>query len=748
MRTAKMFTPLSKLLIAFSLLIGLVNPSNGQEKQSGALIVADMQGDVQFLDGQGKTVEAGKIGPGDILPLDHSAVTGQPGKIIFILSNGTLMTLTENTKMKVRTFEQVPFDPGGKKLKDLENEPSQSKVEIDLDMGSLIIKTKKLDKASSFDINSPVGVAGIRGTEFQMQSNPGAGIQLDVTESTVAFTPPGGGQAMPVGQGNGLSVSQAGVPTPRPINPVVAQTISITNQVATQVTANVSLNVVSGAMNEATAESQSSSESEEGEGEGEGDGEGDDSDSGDSESSEGGDDSSASSDSGDISGAALENNADALQARKTGKVSAMSRQLAKFGLNDEQTNRFYMLSAKAQGFILLEEKPVVQRLLSMEGFFVIQADAFFLYSAETRAQILGLDDSAIVPGLNQRIEEALLAGTLTKDDLSGSTKTKVPTVSSPLATDAEIMGLSDKLRNAGHVGVMEELMELSGGELTKDWIRTGEVANILLQDYDWATALPTSLSSTEVLANPFYTPIAQLRQELENDFLIYGDAKVLGGRNQVLASKPDSFSSYFEGTTKTVIVSSLEKMSLDNSFSWENTNQSDTRLVLMSADKMNLKEGISLQSATSDLLISSREDLQLDQVTLDVADEVAVRGLQDVQLNNVTMGANMQATVKARRNLNVDGLNFNRGVSNILMEATTMRLSNVNFPANSAIRLNTLKGAIDGRYPNFGTNISAAQQVGRVNFIKNVSAGGNVMSNRQTFDQFGNNITIGKINRP
>jgi len=737
----KMYIP---YLVIFAM-TGSLLPGQENDVESGALILADVQGNVQFLDEQGNPVADGKMVAGGILPKDYSAVTGPaPSKIIFLLSNGTLMTLTENTKMKVRTFEQVPFDPAGKKLKDLNNEPSQSKVEIDLDMGSLIVKTKKLDKSSSFDIYSAVGVAGIRGTEFQMQSNPGAGVQLDVTESTVAFTPPGGGQAMPVGQGNGLSVSQTGVPTPRPINPVAAQTISVTNQVATQVTANISLSTVTGAMTEATSESQSSEDS----GDGEGDEEGEDSDSGDSESSEGGDDSSSSSDSGDIGAAALENNSDALQARKTGKVSAMSRQLAKFGLNDEQTNRFYMLSAKAQGFILLEEKPVVQRLLSMEGFLVVQADAFFLYSAETRAQILGLDDSAIVPGLNQRIEEALLAGTLTKDDLSGSTKTKVPTVSSPLATDEEIMALSDKLRNAGHVGVMEELMELSGGELTKDWIRTGEVANILLQDYDWATALPTSLSSTEVLANPFYTPIAKLRKELENDFLIYGDAKVLGGRNQVLASKPDSFSSYFEGTTKTVIVSSLEKMSLDNSLSWENTNQSDTRLVLMSADKMNLKKGISLQSATSDLLISSREDLQLDQVTLDVADDVAVRGLKDVQLNNVTMGANMQATVKARRNLNVDGLNFNRGVSNILMEATTMRLSNVNFPANSAIRLNTLKGAIDGRYPNFGTNISAAQQVGRVNFIKNVSAGGNVMSNRQTFDQFGNNITIGKINRP
>ena len=32
----------------------------------------------------------------------------------------------------------------------------------------LIRSTKKLDRQSSFDINSPLGTAGIRGTEFQM----------------------------------------------------------------------------------------------------------------------------------------------------------------------------------------------------------------------------------------------------------------------------------------------------------------------------------------------------------------------------------------------------------------------------------------------------------------------------------------------------------------------------------------------------------------------------------------------------
>jgi hypothetical protein len=82
------------------------------------------------------------------------------------------------------------------------------------------------------------------------------------------------------------------------------------------------------------------------------------------------------------------------------------------------------------------------------------------------------------------------------------------------------------------------------------------------------------------------------------------------------------------------------------------------------------------------------------------------------------------------------------------MEATTIRLRNINFPGNAAIRLNSLKGPIQGKYPNFGPSVPAAQQIGRVNFIENVRSGGNLLHNRHAFDQFGNNIKIGKINRP
>jgi hypothetical protein len=112
------------------------------------------------------------------------------------------------------------------------------------------------------------------------------------------------------------------------------------------------------------------------------------------------------------------------------------------------------------------------------------------------------------------------------------------------------------------------------------------------------------------------------------------------------------------------------------------------------------------------------------------------------------MGASNLATVRATRDLNVNGLKWSREIPSILMEATTIRLSDVNFPASSMVRLNSLKGAIDGKYPNFGTAVANAQQIGRVNFIKNVSSGGNVMNNRQNFDQFGGNISIGKVALP
>ena len=82
-------------------------------------------------------------------------------------------------------------------------------MDLDLEVGSLVLKTKKLGKGSSFNVQTKGGTAGIRGTEFQLAFDPGAGIKLDVTESTVDFTPPGG-QPMPVTRGGAWMYQQMG----------------------------------------------------------------------------------------------------------------------------------------------------------------------------------------------------------------------------------------------------------------------------------------------------------------------------------------------------------------------------------------------------------------------------------------------------------------------------------------------------------------------------------------------------------
>ena len=85
---------------------------------------------------------------------------------------------------------------------------------------------------------------------------------MDVTESTVAFTPPSGDALIAVSQGSGLTVPPSGVPQMRPVNPIAAQKIEKTNEAATTATQNVSLGEVSAAMEQVETESESTASEE------------------------------------------------------------------------------------------------------------------------------------------------------------------------------------------------------------------------------------------------------------------------------------------------------------------------------------------------------------------------------------------------------------------------------------------------------------------------------------------------------
>ena len=147
-----------------------------------------------------------------------------------------------------------------------------------MEIGSLVVQTKKLNKTSSFSIRTPTGTAGIRGTQFQLASSPNTGMQLDVAESQVAFTPAGQNQPVVVGPGRGLDSSPSGQIKQRPINPIVSQNISSKNSVASSFCAAVPLATAKQANSKSASSSSKDGRDEDSADDGEenGDSEGDD----------------------------------------------------------------------------------------------------------------------------------------------------------------------------------------------------------------------------------------------------------------------------------------------------------------------------------------------------------------------------------------------------------------------------------------------------------------------------------------
>jgi len=69
---------------------------------------------------------------------------------------------------------------------DLKEETSPSRVAFKLETGDLVVEVKKLSRESSFVVESELGVAGIRGTQFGLSANSDS-TKLAVLEGRVGF---------------------------------------------------------------------------------------------------------------------------------------------------------------------------------------------------------------------------------------------------------------------------------------------------------------------------------------------------------------------------------------------------------------------------------------------------------------------------------------------------------------------------------------------------------------------------------
>lgn len=69
-------------------------------------------------------------------------------------------------------------------------QPGESKIGIDLAVGSVLVKVQKLAGGEKFNVKTQSTVCGVRGTEFSVKSEPGVETILAVKEGAVTVLPP------------------------------------------------------------------------------------------------------------------------------------------------------------------------------------------------------------------------------------------------------------------------------------------------------------------------------------------------------------------------------------------------------------------------------------------------------------------------------------------------------------------------------------------------------------------------------
>ena len=183
----------------------------------GNIRVVKVEGrSVQLLDAAG---QSSALKDGAFIRQGATIKTGKDSSVVLLFDNGTTVNVKPDSEFAVEKFAQDPFDANGVDYQKLKSEPSSSMTRLNVPEGTIVLDIAKLKKDSTFQIATPVGSAGIRGTSLGItsnknnQSNP---VTLAVATGVVQMkTATGsravsGGQSFGIGSAGGFSANPPG----------------------------------------------------------------------------------------------------------------------------------------------------------------------------------------------------------------------------------------------------------------------------------------------------------------------------------------------------------------------------------------------------------------------------------------------------------------------------------------------------------------------------------------------------------
>ncbi|MDI1249722.1 MAG: FecR domain-containing protein, partial [Lacunisphaera sp.] len=170
-----------RLVLCAALALGL-SLSAAAQSDLGKIIAARVEGDVQKVLSDQSSVP---LNNGDQLLETQTVKTGKSSSVVLVFENGSSVKLGAESSLAIDEFK---IDPLGETVDmgTLKAEPTVSKTSLNLAYGEMVGDVKKLNtaKGSTFNIKTPVGAAGIRGTIFRIVFRPSADGKAFFTVST------------------------------------------------------------------------------------------------------------------------------------------------------------------------------------------------------------------------------------------------------------------------------------------------------------------------------------------------------------------------------------------------------------------------------------------------------------------------------------------------------------------------------------------------------------------------------------
>jgi len=145
-----------------SLAVFMIASVTAQAAQLASAKVVDVVGTVTKYSASG---QQSPLQTGDILKEGDSISVTALSKADLVFSNGSELTIEENTSLNIVKLQQEAFS-GNQSYEQLQADPSKSQTLLELNYGKLSGHVKKLRSDSQFHVDTPLGTAAIRGTKW------------------------------------------------------------------------------------------------------------------------------------------------------------------------------------------------------------------------------------------------------------------------------------------------------------------------------------------------------------------------------------------------------------------------------------------------------------------------------------------------------------------------------------------------------------------------------------------------------